>query len=57
MRKNKDKISYKTVHALSLVVIGIFAVPAVICFAVLWGVLGVTDKLLDKLGGDRHESN
>ena len=49
---NKDGLPYKTAHALSLVIIGIFAVPAVICFAVLWGVLGITDKLLDKLGGE-----
>ena len=50
--KKKDGLPYKTAHALSLVIIGIFAVPAVICFAVLWGVLGITDKLLDKLGGE-----
>ncbi len=51
MKKSK-KLSYKAARTLSLVVIGIFAVPAVICFAVLWGVMGVTDKLLDKLGGE-----
>ena len=50
--EKKDGLPYKTAHALSLVIIGIFAVPAVICFAVLWGVLGITDKLLDKLGGE-----
>lgn len=53
MKKTKR---YKVAHALSLVVIGIFAVPAVICFAVLWGVMGVTDKLLDKLGGETVDS-
>ena len=56
MCKGKKNI-YKAAHALSLVVIGIFAVPAVICFAVLWGVMGVTDKLLDSLGGGRYEGD
>ena len=55
--KRKDKLPYKTAHALSLVLIGIFAITAVICFAVLWGVLGITDKLLDKLGGEHYESD
>ncbi|MDE7195204.1 MAG: hypothetical protein K2O14_14740 [Oscillospiraceae bacterium] len=57
MRKRKGKITYKAVHAISFVVIGIFAVPAVICFAALWGVMGVTDKLLDRLGGGRYEGD
>lgn len=56
MGKGKKNF-YKAAHALSLVVIGIFAVPAVICFAVLWGVMGVTDKLLDSLGGGRYEGD
>lgn len=55
--KKAKRLPYKAAHTLSLVIIGIFAVPAVICFAVLWGVMGVTDKLLDKLGGDRYESD
>ncbi|MDE6032086.1 MAG: hypothetical protein K2G32_10740 [Oscillospiraceae bacterium] len=55
--KKAKRLPYKAAHTLSLVVIGIFAIPAVICFAVLWGVMGVTDKLLDKLGGDRYESD
>lgn len=55
--KRKDKLPYKAAHAFSLVLIGIFAVPAVICFAVLWGVLGITDKLLDRLGGERYEND
>lgn len=55
MKKAKN-LPYKAAHTLSLVIIGIFAVPAVICFAVLWGVMGVTDKLLDKLGGETVDS-
>lgn len=53
----RKSVFYKAAHALSLVLIGAFAVPAVICFALLWGVLGATDKLLDKLGGESCEND
>ena len=50
--KKKGGLPYKNAPALSLVIIGIFSGAGVVCVAVLWGVLGIPDKLLDKLGGE-----
>lgn len=50
--KRKRNLIYKAAHAASLVIIGILAVPAIIFFTVLWAALGLTDKLLERLGGD-----